>query len=232
MNHHDFIDKLTGEVQTLRLLKAFDRLASEVEETREENAALTDAIKKCARRETALTNRLKDLHQQGPRAHEVREVVEYWADERLKLPGTRKVKIDLSGAGAQKVRARLNQKPDSFTVEELKEAIDGAMAKPYVGPQGRQAERKPGCTMHIDLDLICREAEHVNRFRGYVRQGPPKLELVHSERTIRDAKSKAGLSTWPDTLGGGRERRAELADTLRLIAVTLKQWERREREAA
>lgn len=231
--HAQFITP-EGEIQTRELMQAFDLVHGEVGQLQEEIEVLEYKLKQSSRNELTLRRQLTTQNNHGKRSAEVGEVIEYWLEERAKLPGTRKIKIDMDGKHADKVRARLNQTPDPWTVEDLKRAVDGAMCRPYTGPQFRTAEKHPGAKLNVDLELICRESDNVARFIRYAEdaaakepQGPPKLELVQNEPSA-EIKARMGLPNWPDTLGGGRERRAELTDTLRLIAVTLKRWERRE----
>jgi hypothetical protein len=234
--HAEFITP-EGEIQTRDLMQAYDLLYGEVGQLQEEIEVLEYKLKQSSRNELTLRRQLTAQNNEGKRAAEVKEVIEYWVQERAKLPGTRKLKIDMDGKHADKVRARLNQSPDPWTVEDLKRAVDGAMCRPYTGPQFRTAEKHPGAKLNVDLELICRESDNVARFIRYAEEAqpkaPPRLVLVPNEEQVSpEVKARMGLPNWPDTLGGGRERRVELSDTLRLIAVTLKRWERREQEAA
>jgi hypothetical protein len=196
MNHEDFIDPGTGEIRTNELLAAVDQLA-------EENAALDFKIRQAAKSEVALRKELAKQHADDPRSQQIREVMEYWV---VVCHKSSRTKIPIDGVRAQKVRSRLNQK---FTVEDLKLAIDGAAAKPFVGPRGRVATNEPGTRREDDLELILRDEKYVERFQGYAREaqkasGPgPRLALVPSPaaalpsydplRTVHDRAEKMGL---------------------------------------
>lgn len=113
-------------------------------------------LRRAGRAEVALRRELSDHREDEPEAKAIREVCEHWK----KRLNHERAKTPLTGTRAQKVRARLREK---FTVEDLKKAIDGCARKPYVGPGGRKSSGKPA-DRHDDLELICRDEKHVERF--------------------------------------------------------------------
>jgi hypothetical protein len=173
VNREDFINPTTGEIDTAGLMAEVDRLT-------EENAALDFKVRQSARSEVALRKELSKMHADDPRSADIREVLEYWIATCHKSSRT---KIPMDGVRAQKVRSRLNQK---FTVEDLKLAIDGAAAKPFVGPKGRVATQEPGCRREDDLELILRDEKYVERFQGYAKEAQkPALTLVVPKPTAQ-----------------------------------------------
>lgn len=156
-DHRDFIDPTTGELDTAGLMAAFDNKAEEL-------SALEYKLRQSAKSEVALRRELARQHSEGPHAEQVREVLEYWL---AKCHKSSRTKIPMDGARAQKVRSRLNQ---GFTVDDLKEAVDGCARLPFVGPHGRVATNAAGTQRQDDIELICRDETYVERFRGYAKQ--------------------------------------------------------------
>jgi len=90
-------------------------------------------------------------------AQSVAEVLEHWAS---KLYPTRKPKFDRNRKG--KVRARL---AEGWSVEDLKRAVDGCASSKWHVDGG-----------HKDIELICRDTPHVERFIALLaapRDDPP-----------------------------------------------------------
>jgi Helix-turn-helix domain len=87
------------------------------------------------------------------RTADVRQVFDHWKT-RLNHP---KARLDEKRKRA--VRGRL---ADGFSVEDLKTAIDGCRSSPF-----HQGGNDRG-QVYDSLTLICRDAEHVERFIGYV----------------------------------------------------------------
>lgn len=54
-----------------------------------------------------------------------------------------------------------------FSEEQLRLAIDGVAAMPYVGRKGRQANPGPGAKRYDELTLVLRDETTVERFIGY-----------------------------------------------------------------
>lgn len=104
----------------------------------------------------------KDAPESKPEASEpgpVRQVFEYWRKAAGKGPRTQ-----LDSKRKRAVKARL---ADGYTVAELCEAVDGCLLTPHNRGENDRGER------YDDLELICRDAAHVDRFRNNA-QAPPK----------------------------------------------------------
>jgi hypothetical protein len=106
---------------------------------------------------------------------EVGKVFTYWQETmnhpRARLDGKREKKIkDLLKIG--------------YTVEDLKTAIDGCKASPF--HQG-QNDRK---TVFDDIELICRDASHVDRFiKTASISGNPTALSEYGQRAVAAAQS-------------------------------------------
>jgi hypothetical protein len=98
-----------------------------------------------------LRARLSQLEGSGPRlvpVEEVHELFDYWR-ERCDHPLAK-----LTAERVTKIRAR---RRDGYTVEFIKQAIDGAAVAPFVNEQGRRFD---------DLELICRNGTKLESFAG------------------------------------------------------------------
>lgn len=78
-----------------------------------------------------------------------REVFEYWQE----VAGHPRTKLD--DKRKRKIRARLR---DGYTVDELRAAVDGVLKSPFhMGENDHNMK-------YDDIELICRDAAHVDRF--------------------------------------------------------------------
>jgi hypothetical protein len=89
-------------------------------------------------------------HDDGPSSLPVRIVFDYWRE----VMGHHKAKLD--GKRRRCIAGSLKH----YSVEDLKRAIDGCKASAW--HQGKNRDGK----VFDDIALICRDAEHVERFRG------------------------------------------------------------------
>ena len=88
-------------------------------------------------------------------SEDVLSVFDYWQARRSEIPNTKKAKP--TDKRLAKVQARLK---DDYTVEELKQAIDGCLSSPKNIEGG-----------FIDLELICRDDQHVTQYRAWDLKG-------------------------------------------------------------
>jgi hypothetical protein len=98
-----------------------------------------------------LRARLSQLEGSGPRrvpVEEVHELFDYWR-ERCDHPLAK-----LTAERVTKIRAR---RRDGYTIEFIKQAIDGAAVAPFVNERGRRFD---------DLELICRNGTKLESFAG------------------------------------------------------------------
>ncbi len=98
---------------------------------------------------------------------EARDVFEHWRDVMDK--GRRAV---LDSARKTKVVARLR---DGYSVAELKQAVDGCRRTPHNMGENEKRQR------YDDLELICRDASHVDRFKA-AATGPPDKPIPREHR--------------------------------------------------
>lgn len=102
------------------------------------------------------------------RADCVDQIFSHWK-ERLNHP-----KAQLGEKRKKLIIARMK---DGYSVEDLKEAIDGCARSPY-----HQGGNTSGM-VYDTIELICRDAQHVDQFRKIAIDGPPQL----SQAGIRTA---------------------------------------------
>jgi hypothetical protein len=90
----------------------------------------------------------------------VGEVFEYWRTQRATAVGKD------SGPPMQPTRKRLSRIRgrigEGYTVDELKEAIDGCLSNQWNVDGG-----------YTDIERICRDQDHVEQYKAWARNGPP-----------------------------------------------------------
>jgi hypothetical protein len=101
-------------------------LRAELEQALEDLVGSEREVRRLRRVETMLKRELTEAREADPRAKLVREALEHWKSA-LKKKGNTKVPID--GKRADVVRRALKW---GHTLEEIKQAIDGAARFPYV----------------------------------------------------------------------------------------------------
>ncbi|HKX31349.1 MAG TPA: helix-turn-helix domain-containing protein [Blastocatellia bacterium] len=147
----------------------------------------------------------KPKHRKSDRADEITQVFEHWKLT-LNHPNGR-----LDEKRKQKIRARL---AEGFNVEDLKLAIDGCSKSPF--HQGDNDRNK----VFDDIELICRDAAHVERFMGYVANPPA-------------AKSSGGQK-YPRSVNGHQQINAANTPREEFLEHCVKEFQEakaREREA-
>ena len=92
------------------------------------------------------------------------EVFDYWVARRAEVIG----KVDgppmkATSDRLSKIRARLGE---DYTVEQLREAIDGCLSNPKNVKGG-----------HTDIELICRNQQKVEQYRTWAKNGAPGSNL-------------------------------------------------------
>lgn len=98
----------------------------------------------------------------SPLVEQVRTVFEHWRVTMHKRPGELPTKLDRTRRA--KVEARLR---DGYTVEQLCQAVTGCSLTPHnMGFNDRG-------TPYNDLELICRDAPHVDRFLATAEKSKP-----------------------------------------------------------
>jgi hypothetical protein len=100
-----------------------------------------------------------DARDGGP-TEVVRQVFEYWRRKReaaLSLDGGGP-RMKLSAKRSSRINARLRE---GYTPEQLMRAVDGCLASPRNVEGG-----------HTDIELICRDQQHVEQYTAWARRGP------------------------------------------------------------
>lgn len=125
---------------------------------------------------TRLRGELIDKRVENPFAKPAQEVFEYWRE--LLAPRAK----EFTDKRFDNVVARLRA---GHSVEDLKRAVDGAAALPYVTDAGRRRMGKKS-ERQVELDLICRTEGHLMRFMSYAEdsEDEPRSE-VPDERVDR-----------------------------------------------
>lgn len=112
----------------------------------------------------SLKAELTKQRQSSPEAKGVQEVFDHWVHALGKDPSRTKPDSKLGEKRQAKIRARLRE---SFTVDELKRAIDGLAAMPYVTAKGR-AETGSHSQLYDDLTIALADETTVPRFIAYL----------------------------------------------------------------
>ncbi len=111
----------------------------------------------------------------------VRQVFDYWAKTRAESLGLRGRRPTLDRKRRAKVQARLRE---GYSVEDLKSAVDGNLCSRFHVEGG-----------HTDLELVCRDAEHVDRFLALDREARAASGLPDPEdASTRQPGALAGQS--------------------------------------
>jgi hypothetical protein len=128
---------------------------------------------------------------------DLEQVFEHWASRQAALTGVPITRLKLTKERKGKVEARL--RVDGYSAADLKKAIDGCFDTPH----NRNGH-------YTDLELICRDAQHVDRYM----QGPPAEDRRERERWLRaGAPQRALPSGHPAEWKSGEvERKADLID--------------------
>ncbi len=85
--------------------------------------------------------------------------------------------------GKRKARV-LDRLKDGYTVDDLKQAVDGCALTPHNMGQNDRGEK------YNDLELICRDVEHVDRFIQNARD-PPSPKAIEKPRDITRGTARA-----------------------------------------
>jgi hypothetical protein len=118
------------------------------------------ALATLARTNSALRGEISKHKKREADAEQVREVMEYWWRHCRK--SNKAVKIPLDCERAKRVRKML----ESFSVDELKEAIDGARTMPFERYGHRYCEAGEGRVRRDDLEFICADVRRVEGLRA------------------------------------------------------------------
>lgn len=121
-------------------------------------AKLRGEFTRLLRKVSRLENERRQELEEQPESKELRAIFNYWREQ----TGHTRAKWDPAGVRAEKIRARLRV----FTVEDLRKAIRGAAAFPFVVDGKRVAEVKRGDPedfRYDDLKTVFKDEEIVGR---------------------------------------------------------------------
>ncbi len=120
-----------------------------------------------------LEKELAEAMDKHPLAREARECFDFW--NREVKNGRAK---GFSGKRKSNVLARLSDKPQSFTVEDIKRGCLGAKHDAFVGGNG---------VRHDDIELICRDPaklqSFIDRYDAWERQQPREERVAEPSST-------------------------------------------------
>lgn len=136
--HLRLIDSETGEIREHSTCPTCEAAREEAETWERKLLAADREIQRLKADKDA--ERLKD-----PKRHEIEALFDYWTD-RCRHPNAK-----LDGARHDLIKRALK----SYTVEQVRMAIDGASVDAYVDAKGKR---------HDGLGLILRDAEHTEDF--------------------------------------------------------------------
>jgi hypothetical protein len=192
-----------------------------VEALRRENAELREWAESCEadlRVKRMQNGRLRKELEGEADADELnedaREVFDYW-----KATVAPKARV-FKSKRRDNVLARLRE---GATVDELKEAVDGMAARPYVNGNGRSPVGKPD-QRYDDLEVVCRDEQHVTRFR----------RIAEAEAVVQGGLvPREKLAAWqkaidqPDLLDRLHELKGWTPKAIRLLGLGLDRDTRR-----
>lgn len=150
-------------------------------------------LRRAGQAEVRLRSELEQRAEQDPSSKEVREVLAGWEARHPRA------KTPMSGKRAKTVRNALKL---GFSVEELKEALEGLAAFPFVGPHGRMATGTPE-QRYDDVHHALADETTIDRFRKYATQGKqparkaaPTGDPVERLLGVLEGVKPAGLNQW------------------------------------
>lgn len=159
-------------------------------------------VRRLRRVETALKNKLNEQRADSPLAGEIREVLEYYV---TRFQKTRSFKVGPGGARWALVEKALQ---GDHTVSDLKEAIDGLRAFPFVGGGGVKGRTASGTEdeRYDEIKYCVQNDMDIDRFRKYAQKAkraaePKQPELWPPLDRILLALRDRGLDWRPEWRG-------------------------------
>lgn len=153
------VDPVTGEVREGLACEHCDRMSRELQQAHQDLAVAETTMRKMRRTEQALRAQLSDRHKNGPDSEKVMEVLEHW-----KAKCKPRARIGTDGKRADYVRKQLKH----YSVDQLKQAVDGLAKLPAVGEKGgRVPAGTPNSTVYNDVEHFCSDEIRVERCMGH-----------------------------------------------------------------
>jgi hypothetical protein len=154
-------------------------------------AASEKEVRRLRRVVMSLQRELNDKREDSPRAKDIREILDYY----VTLFGkTRAFKV---GPDTQRWKD-VDNALKAHTVKEIKEAIDGLHALPYVGPHGRVPSGSED-QRHDEIDIPLRNEKTIDRFRGYVSKAKAMRGVEAEAFVSREVRRLENtLTSWRD----------------------------------
>lgn len=146
--------------QLEQLLKQAERDQAELGE---QLAGVQIQARRAGQAEVAIRRQLQEAMEADPKSEQIRDVLNHWAafHPRAKTP-----------TGGKRFAVVKKALKLGFTVDQLKQALDGLRAFPYVcPPAGRTAVGKPEQRFD-DVEHALRDEQTIERFIGYLENPP------------------------------------------------------------
>jgi hypothetical protein len=138
------------------------RAETDMAELGEQLAGVQLQARRAGQAEVAIRRQLQEAMEADPKSEQIRDVLNHWQAHHPRA------KTPTGGKRFVTVKKALKL---GFTVEQLKQALDGLRALPYVGPAGRMAAGKPDQRFD-DVEHALRDEQTIERFIGYLENPP------------------------------------------------------------
>lgn len=138
---------------------------------------LESANAQLRRQNSVLRGERNDQRSLSPFAEQAQQVFDHWSQQLS--PNAREF-------GTKRFDAVVDRLEKGYTVDDLKQAVDGCARKPYVTDSGRQESGQPG-ERQVELELICRSPGNVDRFKTYAEQPVSNVVELPLPQRHRDA---------------------------------------------
>lgn len=204
-----------------QLEQMLKRAEHDMAELGEQLAGVQLQARRAGQAEVAIRRQLQEAMEADPKSEQIREVLNHWQAHHPRA------KTPTGGKRFVTVKKALKL---GFTVDQLKQALDGLRALPYVGPAGRMAAGKPDQRFD-DVEHALRDEQTIERFIGYLENPPaaasrtePKIRVHGREPMVGQAIDRvlgklntakpAGLGKWTACCPAHDDRTASLSIAL------------------
>ena len=201
-----------------QLEQMLKRAEHDMAELGEQLAGVQLQARRAGQAEVAIRRQLQEAMEADPKSEQIRDVLNHWQAHHPRA------KTPTGGKRFVTVKKALKL---GFTVDQLKQALDGLRALPYVGPAGRMAAGKPDQRFD-DVEHALRDEQTIERFIGYLENPPaaasrttepkPRPPLVGQaiDRVLGklNTAKPAGLGKWTACCPAHEDRTASLSIAL------------------
>ena len=107
----------------------------------------------------------------------VHELFEYWKT----VMGHKRARLDLKRR--RLIKDRIN---DGYTFEDLMLAIEGC----YLDPWNMGEDPRSNGQRYDDISLICRDAEHIDKFIKRAEKAQERMEKINAQRAVKEIEQQ------------------------------------------